>query len=207
MAPARLRPGDTLVIATHNRHKFREMTDLLAPYGLTLRSAGDLGLPEPAETGASFADNARLKAEAAAAACTLPVLGDDSGLAVDALGGAPGIYSARWAGRERDFGRAMRAVEDRLAAAGATTPAQRGAKFVAVVCYAEAGKPSATYRGEVAGTLVWPPRGTGGFGYDPMFVPEGGGSRTFAEMTAAEKHGLSHRARAVAAFAAAKIAP
>jgi len=206
MGAARLRPGDALVIATHNRHKFREMADLLAPYGLALRSAAELGLSEPEETGATFEDNARLKAETAVAACGLPVLGDDSGLAVDALAGAPGIHSARWAGKDRDFGHAMRTIEEKLAAAGATTPKRRRAKFVAVLCYAVPGAPSETYRGEVAGTLVWPPRGANGFGYDPMFVPAGG-TRTFAEMTASDKHALSHRARAAAAFAAARIAP
>jgi XTP/dITP diphosphohydrolase len=195
------------VIATHNEGKLREIEAMLAPYALTLRSAGDLGLAEPEETGTAFEANAEMKARAAARASGLPAIGDDSGLAVDALGGLPGIYSARWAGsgRDRDFGRAMRNVEEKLAAAGATTPDKRRAKFVAVVCYAEPDGQIEFFRGEVAGTLTWPPRGTRGFGYDPMFVPEGE-TRTFGEIDPAEKDRMSHRARAIAAFAARVLA-
>jgi XTP/dITP diphosphohydrolase len=201
-----LRRGDTLVVATHNPGKLREIGELLAPFGLELRSAADLGLPEPDETGATFEDNARLKAVAAARAAGRPALADDSGLSVDALGGEPGIRSARWAGPRRDFAGAMLRLEERLAAAGATTPDRRRARFVAVVCFAAADGQSEIFRGEVAGTLVWPPRGDRGFGYDPMFRPDGC-DRTFGEMAPAEKQALSHRARAVAAFAAARLAP
>jgi XTP/dITP diphosphohydrolase len=199
----RLKPGDTLVIATHNHGKLHEIEAMLARWRLKLRSAGELGLPEPEETGTSFEANARLKAVAAAKASGLPALGDDSGLAVDALGGEPGIYSARWAGsgRDRDFSRAMRTVEEKLLAAGATTPDRRRAKFVAVICYAEPAGHTELFRGEVGGTLVWPPRGDKGFGYDPMFVPEGS-ERTFGETDPAKKDRMSHRARAIAAFGA-----
>jgi XTP/dITP diphosphohydrolase len=191
------------VIATHNQDKLREIETMLAPWRLDLRSAAELGVAEPDETGSTFAANARLKAAAAARASGLPSIGDDSGLVVEALGGAPGIYSARWAGsgQDRDFGRAIRTVEGRLLAAGATTPDRRRARFVAVVCYAEPGGHEQVFQGEVAGTLTWPPRGTQGFGYDPMFVPAGH-HRTFAEMLPVEKHAMSHRARAIAAFAA-----
>ncbi len=200
---ARLHPGDTLVIATHNQGKLREIEAMLAPWRLKLRAAGDLGLPEPEETGTTFEANAELKAAAAAKAAGLPVIGDDSGLAVDALGGQPGIYSARWAGsgRDRDFNRAMRNVQEKLHVAGATAPAQRRAKFVAVICYAEPGGYREFFRGEVGGTLVWPPRGTKGFGYDPMFVPDGD-TRTFGEFDPDEKDRMSHRARAMALFTA-----
>jgi XTP/dITP diphosphohydrolase len=204
---ARLKAGDTLVIATHNQGKLREIEGMLAPWRLTLVAAGDLGLPEPEETGATFDDNARLKAIAAAAASRLPAIGDDSGLAVAALGGQPGIYSARWAGssRHRDFARAMRTVEEKLKAAGATTPDKRRARFVAAVCFAQPGGDTAMFHGEVAGTLVWPPRGDRGFGYDPMFVPDGH-DRTFGEIDPREKDAMSHRARAIAAFAATVLA-
>jgi len=204
---ARLQPGDTLVIATHNSGKLREIEAMLAPWRLRLIAAGDLGLPEPDETGATFEDNARLKAVAAAEASGMPALGDDSGLAVEALGGQPGIYSARWAGsgRDRDFAHAMRTVEEKLRAAAATTSEKRRAKFVAVVSYAEPTGEPLTFRGEVAGTLVWPPRGERGFGYDPMFVPDGE-QRTFGEIAPAHKDATSHRARAIAAFAAKVLA-
>jgi XTP/dITP diphosphohydrolase len=188
------------------------MAALLAPYGLVARSAGDLGLPEPEETGTTFEANAILKAVAAAKASGQVALADDSGLAVDALGGDPGVNSARWAGPDKDFAIAMRKVEDRLIVLGATTPAKRRARFVAVLCLAEPNDGSETFRGEVEGTLVWPPRGTNGFGYDPMFLPDGH-DITFGEMNADAKHGwshgsdgtLSHRARAFAAFARARL--
>lgn len=200
--------GDVLVLASHNPGKARELSELVAPFGLAVRSAAELKLAEPEETGATFEENARLKALAAATASGMPALADDSGLSVDALGGDPGIYSARWAGPGRDFSIAMRAVEDRLQTAGATTPDRRRAKFVAVLSLAWPDGESREWRGEVAGTLVWPPRGDRGFGYDPIFLPDGH-ARTFGEMSAEEKHGwkpgqgeaLSHRARAFARFA------
>jgi XTP/dITP diphosphohydrolase len=191
-----------LIIATHNAGKLKEMRELLAPYGVSAVSAGELGLVEPEETGATFRDNARIKALAAASAAKLPAFADDSGLAVDALNGAPGIHSARWAGEPRDFGRAMQKVEDELRARGATTASQRSAHFVSALCVAWPDGHSEEFEARVDGTLVWPPRGTAGFGYDPMFLPDGY-DRTFGEMTAQEKHGLpprglglSHRARA-----------
>jgi XTP/dITP diphosphohydrolase len=200
----RLRPGDRLVVATHNRGKLREFESLLAPHGLGVLLASDLGLPEPEETGTTFEENARIKAIAAAEAARMPALADDSGVAVEALGGEPGVYSARWAGPEKDFRAAMAKVEERLHAAGATTPDKRGARFVAVLCLAFPDGASELYRGEVEGTMVWPPRGSGGFGYDPMFVPVGL-TRTFAEISPDEKHAVSHRARAFARFAEARL--
>jgi XTP/dITP diphosphohydrolase len=198
--------GDTLVVASHNQGKLREIGELVQPFGLTIVSAADLGIPEPEEIGMSFAENARLKAVNAATAAALPALADDSGLAVDALGGEPGIYSARWAGPGKDFAIAMKKVETELQKAGATTPAQRKARFVAVLCLAFPDQSTKEFRGEVEGTLVWPPRGQNGFSYDPMFLPEGA-VLTFGEMTGAAKRALSHRARAFALFAAASLAP
>jgi XTP/dITP diphosphohydrolase len=201
-----------LVIATHNPGKLKEMRELLAPYGIAAVSAGEVGLAEPAETGASFAENARIKALAAAKAAGLPAFADDSGLAVDALGGAPGIHSARWAGDTKDFGRAMQRVEDELRARGATTPQQRSAHFVSALCVAWPDGHVEQFEAHVDGTLVFPPRGSAGFGYDPMFLPDGH-TRTFGEMTAEEKHGLpphgpglSHRARAFLLMAKACLA-
>ena len=203
----KLKRGDRLVLASHNRGKLRELTELIRPYGLTVVSAGDLGLPEPEETGSTFEENARIKAVAAATASGMPAFADDSGLAVDALNGAPGVLSARWAGPERNFAVAMREVEESLLGKGATEPAARTARFIAVLCLASPDGASTIWRGEVEGTLVWPPRGTHGFGYDAMFLPSGH-ERTFGEMNADEKHGwhppaepLSHRARAFAKFA------
>ncbi len=191
-----------LVIATRNPGKLLEMRELLAPYGVEALSAEELGLAEPEETGARFRDNARIKALAAAKAARLPAFADDSGLAVDALAGAPGIHSARWAGPNRDFGRAMRKVEDMLRERGATRPEQRQAHFVSALCVAWPDGHVEEFEGRVEGSLVSPPRGNAGFGYDPIFLPEGH-SRTFGEMTSDEKHGLppkgeglSHRARA-----------
>ncbi|MGZ5842167.1 MAG: non-canonical purine NTP pyrophosphatase, partial [Xanthobacteraceae bacterium] len=155
-----------LVIATHNPGKLVEMRDLLARYGVEAVSAGDLDLPEPEETGTTFAANARIKAKASAQASGMPALADDSGLVVDALDGAPGVYSARWAGPHKDFAAAMRRVEDGLQAAGATTPEARTARFVAVLCLAWPSGASGTFRGEVRGHMIWPPRGDNGFGYD-----------------------------------------
>lgn len=198
-----------VVIATHNPGKLREMRELLAPYGVEATSAGELKLPEPKETGTTFAENARIKAGAAARATGLPAFSDDSGLAVEALGGQPGIHSARWAGPDKDFARAMRVIEEKLSLAGATTPDKRRAAFVSALSVFWPDGHEEAFEGRVDGTLVWPPRGTAGFGYDPMFLPDGF-DRTFGEMTSDEKHGLpprgqglSHRARAFLALAAA----
>ena len=191
-----------LVIATHNPGKLAEMRELLAPYGIEAVSAGELGLAEPEETGSTFRTNARIKAQAAAAASGLPAFADDSGLAVDALGGEPGIHSARWAGPNKDFGAAMQTIDTLLHERGAVNPEQRKAHFVSALCVAWPDGHVEEFEARVDGTLVWPPRGTQGFGYDPMFLPDGH-TRTFGEMTAEEKHGLpprglglSHRARA-----------
>jgi len=190
------------VIATHNPGKLAEMRELLAPHGVAAVSAGELGLPEPEETGDTFAANARLKAVAAAQAAQLPAFADDSGLAVDALDGAPGIFSARWAGPTRDFTVAMTRIERLLQERGAKQPAQRKAHFVSALCVAWPDGHLEEVEARADGSLVWPPRGTSGFGYDPMFMPDGH-ARTFGEMTRLEKHGLpqlglglSHRARA-----------
>jgi XTP/dITP diphosphohydrolase len=191
-----------LVIATHNPGKLAEMRELLMPYGIDAISAGELGLAEPEETGMTFRDNARIKAEAAAKASGLPAFADDSGLAVDALGGAPGIHSARWAGPDRDFGRAMNDIDQKLRALGATTPERRKAHFISALCVAWPDGHAEEFEASIGGSLVWPPRGDMGFGYDPMFLPDGH-TRTFGEMPSEEKHGLpprgkglSHRARA-----------
>lgn len=181
---------ESLIIASHNAGKVREIDELLQPFGVTVRSAGELGLPEPEETGETFTANAVLKAEAAANAANLPALSDDSGLAVDALDGAPGIYSARWGGPEKDFDAAMRKVEDRLGPQDS-----RAAHFVCVLALAWPDGHVETFKGTVGGTLVWPPRGNLGFGYDPMFLPDGR-EETFGEMDQAEKHRISHRAEA-----------
>src|SRR4029079_12785312 len=178
-----------LVIATHNLGKLAEMRELLAPYGVDAVSAGELGLGEPAETRMTFRANARIKADAAAKASALPAFADDSGLAVDALGGEPGIHSARWAGRERNFSRAMEMVEEKLRERGATKPERRKAHFVSALCIAWPDGHIEEFEGRVDGTLVWPPRGDKGFGYDPMFLPDGH-ARTFREMSSEEKRGL-----------------
>ncbi len=193
---------ERLVIATHNSGKLAELRDLLRPYGIEARSAGELGLPEPEETGTTFIANAWLKAEASAMGAGLPALADDSGLCVDALGGDPGIYSARWAGPDKDFAGAMGTIERLLQEKGATTPETRRAHFVAALVIAWPDGRRETVEGKVFGTVV-PPRGILGFGYDPLFLPDGH-TRTFGEMSAEEKHGipadggeaLSHRARA-----------
>jgi XTP/dITP diphosphohydrolase len=182
--------GDRLVIATHNPGKRAEIAALLAPFDVAVIGAAELGLPEPEETGATFEANAALKALAAASASALPALADDSGLVVPALGGAPGIYSARWAGPDRNFARAMALVEERLLGS-----ADRRAMFVAVLALAWPDGHIESFRGEAHGTLVFPPRGTLGFGYDPIFLADGQ-SLTFGEMLPAEKHAISHRADA-----------
>jgi XTP/dITP diphosphohydrolase len=187
---ARRFPGGRLVVASHNAGKVREIDDLLRPFGVDAVSAGDLGLPEPEETGSTFVANAELKALAAARTAHLPALADDSGLCVGALGGEPGIYSARWAGPGRDFGLAMRKVQEGLEAKVAH---DRSARFVSVLSLAWPDGHCTSFEGTVDGTLVWPPRGTKGFGYDPMFVPDGYGI-TFGEMEPALKHTISHRA-------------
>jgi XTP/dITP diphosphohydrolase len=190
------------VIATHNPGKLAEMRELLALYGVGAISAGELGLPEPEETGKTFAANARIKAQAAARASGQAAFADDSGLAVDALGGEPGIYSARWAGPKKDFMAAMENIEVKLQERGASSPKDRRAYFVSALCVAWPDGHVEEFEAQVHGTLVWPPRGTKGFGYDPMFQPDGF-TRTFGEMGREEKHGLpprgkglSHRARA-----------
>jgi XTP/dITP diphosphohydrolase len=191
-----------IVIATHNPGKLAEMRELLAPYGVAAISAGELGLEEPEETGDSFRANAAIKAVAAARAAKLPAFADDSGLVVDALDGAPGLLSARWAGPTKDFAGAMARIERLLQERGAVTPEQRRAHFVSALCVAWPDDHREEVEARVEGTLVWPPRGAAGFGYDPAFLPDGY-TRTFGEMTSLEKHGLpplglglSHRARA-----------
>ncbi|RWO60619.1 RdgB/HAM1 family non-canonical purine NTP pyrophosphatase [Mesorhizobium sp.] len=207
--------GHEIVVASHNAGKLREFADLMAPFGIEAKSAKEYGLPEPDETGTTFEENAYIKAFAAAKATGLPALSDDSGLCVDALGGAPGVYTANWAEApdgSRDFGMAMQRAEVALQEIGAVDPAQRKGRFVAVICLAFSDGAAEYFRGEVEGTLVWPPRGELGFGYDPVFVPDGF-QKTFGEMTAEEKHGwkpgqptaLSHRARAFQKFAQARL--
>lgn len=207
--PAQRTIEGRLVIATHNPGKLREMRDLLSPYGIDAISAGELNLPEPDETGTTFAANARIKAEAAAAKSGLTAFADDFGLAVDALKGEPGIHSARWAGPDKDFQGAMTRIEQLLQERGAKAPEQRCAHFVSALCVAWPDGHLEEFEAHVDGILVWPPRGTQGFGYDPMFLPDGH-TRTFGEMPAEEKHGLpplgkglSHRARAFVKLAGA----
>jgi XTP/dITP diphosphohydrolase len=201
-----------IVVATHNRGKLRELVELLEPYGIAAVSAGELGLAEPEETGTTFRANARLKAVAAATASGMPAMADDSGLSVDALGGEPGIHSARWAGKEKNFSSAMQVVEDKLRHLGALVPEQRRAHFACALCLAWPDGHLDEFEANVEGRLVWPPRGDKGFGYDPMFLPDGH-TRTFGEMPGNEKHGLppkgaglSHRARAFLKFAEACLA-
>jgi len=179
-----------LVIASHNKGKVREIGELLAPYGVAVVSAGELGLPEPEETGATFIENAVLKADAAAKAANLPALADDSGLAVHALNGAPGIYSARWAGPDKDFDLAMRKVEDLL-----DGHEDRSAHFACALALCWPDGHCETFEGTVQGSLIWPPRGKNGFGFDPVFRPDGH-DITFGEMEPEKKHAMSHRANA-----------
>ncbi len=200
----------TIVVASHNQGKIREIQDLIGPLGFTAKSAAELNFIEPKETGTTFEENATIKALASAKASGLPALSDDSGLVVDALGGDPGVYTADWAetgNGTRDFNMAMEKVEKALEKAGAAKPQQRTARFVSVLCLAWPDGHTELFRGEVEGAVVWPPRGTQGFGYDPVFQPEGY-DVTFGEMSAEEKHGwtigkpqaLSHRARAFKLF-------
>lgn len=208
-------PGGRIVVASHNAGKLREFADLLGPFGIEARSAKDFGLPEPKETGTTFEENAYIKAFAAAKATGLPAMSDDSGLCVDALDGAPGVYTADWAEKAdgtRDFAMAMEKTESLLRGKGATDPSQRTGRFVAVICLCMPDGVAEYFRGEAEGVLVWPPRGAQGFGYDPMFQPQGH-DVTFGEMSAERKHGwkpgqpdaLSHRARAFRKFAIAKL--
>ena len=196
---ARRLAGGRLALATHNKGKLVEIAALVAPFGIAAAGAAALGVPEPEETGTTFEANAALKALAVARASGLPALADDSGLVVPALGGAPGVYSARWAGAERDFAVAMRRVEAEL---GAGDP---GASFVAALALGWPDGHVELFRGEVHGHLVFPPRGTRGFGYDPIFVPDGY-AKTFAEMDPDAKHRISHRARAFEQLARACLA-
>jgi XTP/dITP diphosphohydrolase len=207
--------GKKIVVASHNAGKLREFADLMAPFGFEAKSAKEFGLPEPDETGTTFEANAYIKAFAAAKATGLPALSDDSGLCVDALDGAPGVYTANWAETPhgtRDFAMAMQRTEVAMQEVGAKEPTQRTGRFVAVICLAFPDGEAEYYRGEVEGTLAWPPRGELGFGYDPVFLPDGH-DKTFGEMSAEEKHGwkpgqadaLSHRARAFQKFAQARL--
>lgn len=207
--------GNRIVVASHNAGKLAEFADLLGPFGLEAKSAKEFGLPEPEETGTTFEQNAYIKAHAAASATGLPAMSDDSGLVVDALDGAPGVYTADWATKpdgSRDFMMAMEKTEAALTDAGAAQPDQRAGRFVAVICLCFPDGEAEYYRGEAEGSLVWPPRGDSGFGYDPVFLPQGK-TRTFGEMTAEEKHGwkpgmptaLSHRAKAFQKFARARL--
>ena len=199
----RIRRGDRLVVASHNPGKVKEIKELIAPFGIDAIGAAALGLPEPEETGTSFAENAKLKAEAAMGGSGLPALADDSGLCVAALDGAPGIYSARWAGPNKDFRIAMQRVEAELRDKD-TRDAR--AFFVCALALAAPGADTELFEGRVYGSLTFPPRGDKGFGYDPIFLPEGY-RFTFGEMDPAAKHAISHRARAFAKFVAAAIAP
>ena len=204
-----------VVIATHNAGKLREMRELLAPYGIEAVSAGELGLAEPDETGTTFAENAAIKAHAAATASGLPALADDSGLCVDALDGAPGIFSARWAGTAKDFAGAMARIDSELRRRGLIDEAARRAHFVSALVIAWPDGHEELFEGRVFGTLVHPPRGTEGFGYDPVFRADGH-AKTFGELSSEEKHGtdwsdggagaLSHRARAFVLLARACLA-
>ncbi|MBU1175650.1 MAG: non-canonical purine NTP pyrophosphatase [Alphaproteobacteria bacterium] len=209
----RLRGGDRLVIATHNEGKLREFRELFDPFGLDLVSAGELGLPEPEETGATFVENARIKAHASAEGSGYLSLADDSGLCVDALDGQPGVYTADWAGVPRDFRRAMQRVENQLQAKGAISPGARRASFRATLCLAHPDGTDMIFEGRADGMLVWPPRGDLGFGYDPAFMPDGF-DITFGQMPSGDKHswspgqvGLSHRARAFAKLVEACCEP
>ena len=192
-----LASGATLVLASHNPGKLSEIRALLAPHGIDVRSAGDLGLPEPEETEPDFEGNAKLKAHAAARATNLPALADDSGFCVAGLGGAPGVVSARWAGPNKDFATAMQRVQQELGG----NPDRR-AWFISVLALAWPDGHVECFEGRVDGSIVWPPRGPYGFGYDPMFVPEGG-AETYGEMDPGAKQSTSHRARAFAKLLAA----
>ncbi len=196
------------ILATHNAGKLKEMRELFEPYGIDLVSAGELGLPEPKEDGTMYAENAAIKAHAAAKATGLPAISDDSGLSVDLIDGAPGLFTADWAGHPRSWDRAMQRLHDELARRGHVVEGA-AARFVSALVIAWPDGHEELFEGRCFGRLTWPPRGKAGFGYDPMFVPDGH-ARTFAELTSQEKHGLppegaglSHRARAFLALAEA----
>ena len=191
-----------VVAASHNEGKVRELADLLRPYGIETIGVANLGLAEPGETGSTFRANAELKALAAARGSGLPALADDSGLVVPALGGAPGLHSARWAGPTRDFAAAMARVDRELGAKAADGMSDRDAHFVCALALAWPDGHAESFEGRVYGTLVWPPRGAYGFGYDPIFLPVDG-ALTFGEMEPAAKHAISHRADAFRRLAAA----
>ncbi|MFL5236756.1 MAG: RdgB/HAM1 family non-canonical purine NTP pyrophosphatase [Rhizomicrobium sp.] len=195
----KLSRGDTLLVATHNPGKLREIRELLAPFGIRAKGAAEMLVPEPEETGTTFAENALLKAESATRGSGLPALADDSGLCVAALAGAPGIYSARWAGPDKNFAVGISRIENELREKGAT---DFSAKFVCVLALVAHRGETDTFEGEVCGHLEFPPRGSKGFGYDPIFVAEGL-SQTFGEMDPVRKHAMSHRARAFEKFLAA----
>jgi XTP/dITP diphosphohydrolase len=200
----------TIVVASHNKGKIAEIAELIEPFGFAAKSAAELNFAEPDETGTTFEENAKIKALASAIASGMPALSDDSGIVIDALDGAPGVYTANWAETEdgtRDFAMAMDKVESALKEKGADEPSKRRARFVSVLCLGWPDGHVEFFRGEIEGTIAYPPRGTSGFGYDPIFQPEGF-ERTFGEMTSDEKHGwkpgddvaLSHRARAFKKF-------
>jgi XTP/dITP diphosphohydrolase len=201
----RLEGAARLVVASHNPGKVVEIRELVAPFGMSVVSAGELGLAEPEETGSTFAANAALKAEAAAQTSGLPALSDDSGLEVEALGGAPGIYSARWAGEAKDFSVAMRRVADEVRQRGDWGEPGPRANFTCALCLARPDGATDLFEGKVYGHLIWPPRGSRGFGYDAMFVADGE-TLSFGEMEPDAKHAISHRARAFALFARACLA-
>ncbi len=184
----------TLVLASHNKGKLKEFDTLLKGLVGEVKSAGDLGFIEPPETGTTFLENATMKAVTAMKACGLPCLSDDSGLSVNALDGAPGVYSADWAGPDKNFKMAMETVHTKMG-----NDADRSAYFTSVLVLAYPDGRTEVFEGRVNGQIVWPPRGVAGFGYDPMFVPDNNG-KSFGEMSAEEKHAVSHRARAVEKF-------
>lgn len=189
--------GEKVLVATHNKGKLEEFREILSPFGVSVVSAGELGLSEPDETEETFEGNARIKADAACKASGLVTIADDSGLCVNALNGEPGVYTANWAGPNRDWMMAMRTVEEKLQAAGATTQDKRGAQFMCTLCVLWPDGEERFYVGRVPGHLSWPPRGAFGHGYDPVFVPQGE-AISFGEMSHEKKNSLSHRARAVA---------
>ena len=202
-SPRQLNVNDTLVIASHNMGKVREITELLVPLGITVVGAGELGLEEPEETGTSFIENAELKAKLAAQHGQLPALADDSGLAVHALGGAPGIYSARWAGADKNFEAAMKRVADAVLMAGST---DRRCHFVCALSLAWPDGHCESFQGRVNGTITWPKRGENGFGYDAIFTPVGY-EMTFGEMEPEKKHAMSHRADAFNQLVSSCLSP
>ena len=199
-----LKKGSRLVVATHNPGKIVEIGQLLAPFGLEIVSSGELGISEPDETGSTFAENACQKALHSARAANLPALADDSGLTVEALGGRPGIYSARWGGESKDFAMAMERVNRELEDAGAINEEQRRASFVCTLALAWPDGQCETFEGRVDGHIVWPPRGEGGFGYDPIFMPHGH-DMTFGQMDPDKKQAMSHRANAFRLFVEKKL--